>query len=104
MSKRNEHTPGPWRATKAGGSVLADKAVTSSQVVAFIAVPEVGDRKANALIIAAAPTMYEELRSIIEGIFEELRKEGEEMNLDDPRLWILRRAQSAIAAIEGGDA
>jgi hypothetical protein len=106
MNKTNETTtgagptPGPWvaKAHDLGGEVPSWKVynMPEGQQIASVHRWNGEGDKANAALIAAAPTMYEALKAIVNG-----------GNIDHGTYWVvdiadINAARAAIRAAEGG--
>jgi hypothetical protein len=89
-SKRQGHTPGPWRVGNRGTAVFAP----SDGMPCPPVVADVRHRR-DAALIAASPALYAALRAIVDGLTNGQIDRGETAQTI---------ARSALAAVDGGAA
>lgn len=97
----SEHAPGPWEAQNTAGHDLHGQTAVYDANGKDVAI--VYDGTANAPLIAAAPELLDALKSLLEGIAQNVMISARLGGKRDAHERITR-ARAAIAKTEGGDA
>jgi len=99
-----KHTPGPWAVHWPGYTVEAVHPVrndaTGKTPVAFVTGYFAGQQTANALLIAAAPELYEALQAMLNGVYH-YHDTAEQIAGNCGEYQTVRRARAALAKAQG---